>query len=110
MERRVPPLPPAPLPPPPASRAARLVLPILHGQKQTYTTTRMRYGLVSHFKAASVSVGKKAPSPSKPVVGAQLDAASTSMTIGADRWDKRYAEHGAVLRNFFCGGGAGVAA
>ena len=105
-ERWVPPLHPAPLPPHPASSPAQLVLPTLHAQTQTYTTTRINYGLVSCFKAASVSVGKKSPSLSKWVTGAQLDAASTSTTIGAGRWDKRCAERGAGLRNFFCGGGA----
>ena len=52
----------APLPPQPTSRPARLVLPTLHAQTQTYTTTRMSYGLVSCFKAASLLVGKKSPS------------------------------------------------
>ena len=46
-ERQVSPLPCAPLLLQPASRPARLVLPILHAQTQTYTTTRMSNGWVS---------------------------------------------------------------
>ena len=46
-----PPLRPPPLPPQPAPRPAQLVLPTLHAQTQTYTTTQMSYGLVSCFKA-----------------------------------------------------------
>ena len=101
MERRVPPLPLAPLPLEPASRLARLVLPTLHAQTHTYTTTPMSYGLVSYVKAASVSVGKKSLSLSIGVTGAELDAASTSTTTGAGRWDKPCAQRGAVLRKFF---------
>ena len=104
------PLCPAPLPPQLASNLAQLVLPTLHAQPQTYTTTQMSYGLVSCFRTASVSVGKNSPSLSKWVTGAKLHAASTSTTKGAGRWDKRWAERKAVLRNFFCGGGAGAAA
>ena len=53
------------------------------------------------FKAAAMSAGKKSPSLNKWVTGAELDAASTSMTIGAGRWDKLCPARGAVLRNFF---------
>ena len=100
------PPPPFPLPPQPASRPARLVLPNVHAQTQTYTTTPMNDGLVTCSEAASVSVGKKSPSLSKWVMGAELDAASTSTTTGVGRCDKLCAERGAVLRNFFCGCGS----
>ena len=39
-----------------------------------------------------------------------LYAASTSMTTGARRWDKRWAERTALLQNFFRGRGASAAA
>ena len=84
-----PPLRPFPLPAKLPSRPAQLVLPTLHAQPQTYTTTRMSYGLVSCYKAASMSVGKTSPSLIKWVPGVEVDAASTSTTTGAGPLDKR---------------------
>ena len=57
-----------------------------------------------------MSVGKKCPSLSKWVTGAELDPASTPTTIGAGQWDKLCPACGAVLWNFVRGGGAGAAA
>ena len=104
-ERRVPPLRPAPLSAKLASRPARFVLPTLHAQPQTYTTTRMSYGLVSCFKAASMSVGKKSPSLIKWVPGVEVDAASTSTTTGAGRYDKQCTAPAEIFlrRRFRCG-------
>ena len=59
----------------------------------------------------SFSVGREeVPLTRQTGYGAELDAASASMTTRADRWDKLYAERGAVLQNSFCGGGAGAGA